>query len=169
MFEEWRPIDKYDGRYEVSSKGRIRSCFSGEYKIITARTYTHDYERVRFMVNGKEHRHFVHRLVAEAFIQNPENKPYVNHINGDRVDNRVENLEWVTQKENVNHAINVLGVDFSGLNGLRKSVIRNDGVVFKSLSEAAKASGVKSHDSISYAIKNNTTLRNGYSFKLIEE
>lgn len=63
------------------------------------------YNKVTLSINGKEHQYLIHRLVAKAFIPNPDNKPEVNHINGDRFDNRVENLEWVTASENQSHAV----------------------------------------------------------------
>lgn len=63
------------------------------------------YYKVTLSINGKEHQYLVHRLVANAFIPNPENKPEVNHINGDRLDNRASNLEWVTAKENQIHSV----------------------------------------------------------------
>lgn len=63
------------------------------------------YNKVTLSINGKERQYLVHRLVATAFIPNPDNKPEVNHINGDRFDNRVENLEWVTASENQSHAV----------------------------------------------------------------
>ena len=63
------------------------------------------YKIVWMNIKGKQKHYYLHRLIAEAFIPNPDNKPQVNHIDGNKTNNNVENLEWVTSKENVHHAI----------------------------------------------------------------
>ena len=100
---EWRPVSGYEGEYAISADGRV---WSFRRKIVLRPEEVYNgYLRVTLCVN-KEIKHFrVHRLVADAFIPNPDNKPQVNHINGNRKDNRVENLEWATAVENVRDSI----------------------------------------------------------------
>lgn len=97
---EWRDVKGFEGRYIVSDEGEIRNTFGK-----TMKPYNHPkgYLKVdlREGVSGNHGKQlFVHRIVAEAFLQNPESKPQVNHINEDKHDNCVSNLEWVTNAEN---------------------------------------------------------------------
>ena len=104
--EIWETIPNFDG-YEVSNLGRVRSFKqSRKGHVLKPRPFFkgNDYLGVSLCLNGKVEVRLVHRLVAEAFIPNPLNKPMVNHINGIKTDNRVENLEWVTVSENHCHA-----------------------------------------------------------------
>ena len=104
--EIWKPIKEFEGYYEVSNIGRVRSLNykrTGKEKILKNIEDYKGYLEVGLTKNGKRKQFKVHRLVAEAFIPNPENKPCIDHINTVKSDNRVENLRWVTYKENSNN------------------------------------------------------------------
>lgn len=104
MKEIWKDIKGYDGLYQVSNTGRVRSS-NGIMKSRVSGCYP----RIKLCNNGASEHLFVHRLVAEAFIPNPENKSQVNHKDGNKLNNVVSNLEWVTPSENAIHSHRVLG------------------------------------------------------------
>jgi len=102
MEEIWEFIKSTDMKYLISNHGRVKGLNKNHYgKILSQHVSCWGYYYVRILDKSKS----VHRLVALAFVPNPENKKCVNHINGIRTDNRVENLEWVTHSENRFHGI----------------------------------------------------------------
>lgn len=103
--EIWRDIADYEGLYQVSNLGRVRSLKFGRVLILKTRPNNSGYSQVWLYRDGRYEVHRVHRLVAETFIPNPDNKREVNHLNGDKTDNRVGNLEWCTSSENKRHAV----------------------------------------------------------------
>ena len=103
--EIWRDIRGYEGLYQVSNFARVKSFYYNTPKIIFQSLNRTGYLRVCLVKNGKRKDHLLHRLVAEAFLPNPDNLPQVDHINGDKRDNRLENLQWVTRSENIQRAI----------------------------------------------------------------
>ena len=114
--EVWKDITEYEGLYQVSNIGRIKSLerYSAnqwsekarfrEEKILSYQLTKDGYPSIKLSKNGNAIRHRIHRLVALCFLENPFGKEQVNHINGIKTDNRVENLEWATQNENQLHA-----------------------------------------------------------------
>lgn len=125
--EKWKCIPGFEKYYQVSNMGRVKSlpytfiAKNGEHypvkgKILKQEKTSNGYLRTTLSVSiiNKKKRYLVHRLVGIVFIPNPLNKPYINHINGITTDNRFMKIEWSTQKENINHAINVLGRKYIG-------------------------------------------------------
>lgn len=148
MMEIWKDINGYEGLYQISNLGRVKSTNynkTGTDKILKNGVTSNDYHNIVLSQNGKTHTHLIHRLVAEAFIPNPDNKPCINHINTVRGDNRVENLEWCTHKENSNHPPTIKKIILS--NGKRgKEYSKNtlqlnkQGAIIKIWNNASEAS-----------------------------
>ena len=103
--EIWKNIEGFDGKYQVSNKGRVKSFINQTERIIGGGINVDGYPVVRLRLeNKKSVVKVIHRLVAKAFIGNPKNLPVVNHKDGNKKNNYVENLEWTTIRENTLHA-----------------------------------------------------------------
>lgn len=101
--EQWKDILGFEGLYEVSSMGELRNKAT---KKILKPVITHcGYYRFRIIKNEERFNKMLHRLVCEAFIENPEQKRTINHKDGNKLNNNIENLEWNTHSENIHHAI----------------------------------------------------------------
>ena len=104
--EVWKRYKSTD--YDISSFGNVRSRVTGKV-LVNRQPNSCEYYRVQLVIDGKYCRLFIHRMVAETFLKNKQHKTQVNHINGNKKDNRLENLEWCTPSENQLHARHVLG------------------------------------------------------------
>lgn len=135
--EYWKDIENYPN-YQVSDLGSVRNKLTG--KLLRPEN-NRGYLRVVLCKDGKPKKFFIHRLVATVFIDNPYNKKEVNHINGCKTDNCVDNLEWNTSSENMIHSYRVLKNKSFG--GVPKQPVRciETGQVFESQSDTARYFG----------------------------
>ena len=113
----WKDVEGFEGLYKVSNEGVVISTprNGAKGKVMKQYDMKHGYREYQLRKNGKRYHTYVHRLIAQHFTPNPENKPFVNHIDGNKLNNSIENLEWVTNKENIQHAAK-MGLMRSGEN-----------------------------------------------------
>ena len=179
MEEEWRDISGYEGLYQVSNFGRVKrlpaklQAKDGKYYFrngIILKQYTMknkgrgNYLVVHLSKSNNRRAKIVHRLVAEAFIPNPKNKSQVNHKDGNKANNKINNLEWVTQSENMLHSMNILG----GKGGFGRIPIRcvETNVEYCSIMEATRQTNVQ-QSSISKALLGKVHTAGGYHWEYI--
>lgn len=175
--EIWKNVLGYEGLYQVSNLGRVKSLCrktrSGNisYKVrILKAGLTDGYERVVLTKYGLRNTKKVHRLVAQAFIPNPENKPQVNHIDFNRSNNIVTNLEWSTQLENNRHSRNAGRFPAMIQSKAHKEILRianskkvintGTGEIYNSATEASKIFNIKRSTLIHYLIGTRTNKTN---------
>lgn len=125
MVEIWKDIDGYEGRYQISNFGKVKSLIFNKNMKAFGKNYLMIALRDK---DGEKHFEYIHRLVAENFIDNPNKYRVVNHKNGNKKDNRAENLEWCTYSHNIKEAFRI-GLSFNGKgskNGRSKKVKQYD-------------------------------------------
>lgn len=152
--EKWKPVKNFEGSYEVSNTGEVKSLnritlVKGKKRVIIGRFLKpknngQGYQFVTLSIAGKTKNCYVHRLVAESFISNPNFYQEVNHINGCKADNRAENLEWVCHSSNVKHAYeNNLTTNKAGNHFMATGVIDNElGETYGSIKEWCEARNI---------------------------
>ena len=175
----WKPVVGYEGLYEVSNTGKVRGLerigkrnhtFPKELKPSLNKRY----QEVKLYKKGEKRTYKVHRLVALAFVPNPEKKPQINHIDGNKYNNHADNLEWCTQAENNRHAIaNNLTSPYPMIEATKKEVIQLtlDGEFIKrwgSLTEASSELGLQVSN-ISHCCKGRIRQTGGYKWELVSE
>lgn len=162
MNEIWKDIKRYEGLYRISNTGKIKNVKTG--KILKGGDNGRGYRFVFLCKDVKHHKRFyVHRLVATHFIVNKHNYPQVNHIDGNKSNNNVNNLEWCTPIHNSLHKKEVLGKT-----NCKAVKCIETGVVFKSIDEASNYYGL-SHSVLSRVVnqdKNHKTFA-GYHWKFV--
>lgn len=171
--EQWKDIYGYEGIYQVSNLGRVKSLKCGKERILKSCVNGFGYHLVNLYLNKGYKSLYVHRLVATAFIDNPNNRREIDHINRDKNDNRACNLRWVTRKENMDNRTD------DWVHEWKQNVIKakskavrciETGKIYSSATEAAKEIGV--HRSSIYACalkKKGRKTTGGYHWEYVED
>ena len=169
----WKPVIGYEGLYEVSDQGEVRRLFPNGRTKNMKLWRSANYYTVCLSKKCNKKTFAVHRLVADAFLTKPEKATEVNHIDGNKLNNKIENLEWVTQRENMIHSIDVLGNNPFGKAPRKvKCLDPETGEViaeYRSLLEAGKAMGCASaRASITLVCQGYQNKAYGYKWEYVE-
>jgi hypothetical protein len=172
--ELWRDIKGFEGKYQVSDLGNVRSLNyrqTGEVSEIKQTLDSGGYKSVHLSIGGNDKRFKVHRLVADAFIENPfpEKWDQVNHIDEDKFNNRVENLEWCDQKYNLNYGTRNERISSTKRNGntSKRVICVETGEIFPSVREVERSKGY-SQGHVSECCRGEIKSSYGYHWKYIE-
>lgn len=166
MEEVWKDIEGYEGLYQVSNLGRVKRVTTG--RILKGMVSGSGYIQVDLSKQGATSKKLIHRLAAQAFIPNPENKLEVNHIDEDKTNNKVDNLEWATRQENNNHGTHNEKVSKSNSIPIIATHIKSeDSKEFYGASECARQLGL-SQSHISEVLKGKRKTVGGFTFKYKE-
>lgn len=162
--ETWKPITDYVGLYEVSSEGRVRNVKTG--KILKPKNNRRGYLFVGLHKNGAVKNRYIHRLVAQAFIPNPNKLPEVNHKDEIKANNNLDNLEWVSHRDNSNYGKRNERISKS----MSKPIVQIDlstGLIIKtypSTTIATRVTGIN-YDTITKAARGKYKSAGGYGWK----
>lgn len=163
--EEWRDVLGFEELYQVSNLGKVRTIKNGEVEM-SQQENRNGYMTVHLRDRGVERRAMVHRLVAEAFIPNPNKLRDVNHKNGDKSDNRVENLEWASHSDNMTHSFRELGKNVRHI--VQLDLDNNFIERWNSIIEASEATSICRTD-IGECCRGNRKHTKGYKWKYEED
>lgn len=133
---KWRDINGYENLYEASEVGYVRNKKTG--KILKPVLQHNGYLHVTLYKNKKPKQFRHHRIIAETFISNPENKPHINHLDEDKANNKVSNLQWCTSKENNNYGNHIKNV----VSSRQVKIVDNYGVIYNGVNEAGEKLGI---------------------------
>lgn len=178
MTEIWKDVEGYEGCYQVSNFGRVKSLGNGnarnpnfqKERIMKASKNKYGYFRICLCKDGKHKYYSIHRLVAIAFIPNPNNLPQVNHKDECKTNNRVDNLEWCSVKYNMTYATRIQRFIESDTNNPKKSkkvLCIETGVIYPSTKQVEREFGF-SHNNISYACSGKYKQAYGFHWKYID-
>lgn len=186
MREEWRDVVGYEGLYQVSNLGHVkgvaRTIRRGNHtvtvpeRVLNQNDNTNGYLRVNLSKDNRVKQSFVHRLVAEAFVDNPNEFRYIDHLDSDRHNNNAENLAWCTQSENIAAAYARGRRKYTPMSEdarrrvtkkVSKPVVRSDGKIYPSVTSAAKGLCV-TVGMVRHVLKGRAKTVKGYSFRYAE-
>lgn len=181
MKEIWKDIQGYEGKYQISSLGRVKSCrrtsvvnggvYSRSEKILK-QSIVSGYNTVCLCNQSMQKNFKVHRLVASSFVPNPNNFKYINHIDENKQNNSSDNLEWCTAKQNTNHGTNKIRISNTKRNNGQSRPValldNNDNIIkeFYAIVDAAEYIGARKSDVCAVCRGRQATVK-GYKFKYI--
>jgi len=155
--EEWKEVNNYKGLYWISNRGRVKNS---KGKILKPTIQVNGYYKVNLIKNKISKNHTIHRLVAEAFIPNPDNLTEINHKDENKVNNAADNLEWCSHKYNSTYGTILTRIQENSVNRVSVKCVET-GIIYKSIREAEKITNID-HSNIAKVCRGKQKTAGGY-------